>query len=1081
MALERELPLADAFPGEPFEAVLARFLAAAAGDAAAALARLEATLRWRRDFNTASLRAARTAEEVLGCPEAAVARHIAALPPLHIDGGSGGGGGGGMVIVWRLAGLRWRELLALAPPPRLLRYYVWLRERHLRALHAHGDSGGGGGGAPRQLRVVVDVRGAQLAALPPAALALLRDAAALDQAHYPGLLRALDFVGAPPAFELLWAALSAWVARPTAARVRVCAPRNCTWQTELVSLCGAAAAAALLPPVTEAEESAPQAPPPPPLLPRGQQPLAYVLLDWLWDRVRITGGAAVTIGCCKEEFMCALALRTCGDAHARSSPGRNAHADAAAPPAAAAAQLRGDCSGGGGCGDAVPLLHPEQLATLVAACERLPATPVRKRSDLIGGLSPIAEGGDRGGWRVPSLYGAELSVWESGGGGGGGGGLGGGRGGGSGGGDKQQIVASFTLSVHARGQRWVVRRRLLEFVTLRRRLLAMRLLREKEPWDRGGRLFDLPPTLSAQTLARGLEAFVRAAALSPAAAASVPLNAFLGNDTVSVRTAALSPDAAALVPLNIFLGKRYGCGQFCRVQRHSPVRAAAVSLAAAMAVGAFIGRGTGHHRTYALPSASRAGAGSDDGSPGGGSGGGHARNGSGGGSASGGSPAANSPAAAHRRSASASLAAAAAAAAAAAPGGSGGGGAAAAEGHYFVDDNEEEGGGAGGDAPALPSRPLPGVRPELRGMVSDAGTSAGFAVRGATYLSDNARAPPPPPLAAHRRKVPAGPAACALLHADLFEVDAAAERVDHVARHGRAAKRLAALQLDGEGAPFVFIVNFQVRMSHSVVVALVLVVNFQLSGHARPGHSGALCTDMCSVRPKGGNSKHVTIAALQLDGEGKPLVFVGNFQIPGSELRPPMSLVLYWGVRLEPPEEGPPGDAAHACFRRLLLQYVAMPLHETAGGAPGGLGRDCWACGRLPKADFRNARLKAVVAARGAPWVARRKLSSGRATLLSSLATLRHFRGAHYMEASGERLVMHAGVATCLSNANALELDVGLVLEGRGSMVASPTSDSVTSQALSSTKRVHLWHAYEVQVFDARFNSYLWPRNNSYA
>lgn len=53
--------------------------------------------------------------------------------------------------------------------------------------------------------------------------------------------------------------------------------------------------------------------------------------------------------------------------------------------------------------------------------------------------------------------------------------------------------------------------------------------------------------------------------------------------------------------------------------------------------------------------------------------------------------------------------------------------------------------------------------------------------------------------------------------------------------------------------------------------------------------------------------------------------------------------------------------------------------------------------------DFRNARLKVATSVYGVPWVPRRKLNSGGASILSSLATLRHFRGADHVEVSAAR------------------------------------------------------------------------------
>jgi hypothetical protein len=78
---------------------------------------------------------------------------------------------------------------------------------------------------------------------------------------------------------------------------------------------------------------------------------------------------------------------------------------------------------------------------------------------------------------------------------------------------------------------------------------------------------------------------------------------------------------------------------------------------------------------------------------------------------------------------------------------------------------------------------------------------------------------------------------------------------------------------------------------------------------------------------------------------------LSNFnQLPGSDSHPPLSLVLYWGLRLEDgysesrdPERMPANELR---FRKLLLRYAELPLH---GGAGGGLVGGDWSNGKLPK------------------------------------------------------------------------------------------------------------------------------------
>jgi Protein ENHANCED DISEASE RESISTANCE 2, C-terminal len=229
-------------------------------------------------------------------------------------------------------------------------------------------------------------------------------------------------------------------------------------------------------------------------------------------------------------------------------------------------------------------------------------------------------------------------------------------------------------------------------------LLALKLLRESESWDRGGKLWVLPPTLHPPALARGMEAFLRVVVQHPVAAMSQEVNAFLGNLALTA-----APQGSPATSASDVISDVGGENGSTAGATASTAAAAAATAAAAVAVEA---------------------------------------------------------------------------------------------GHFFADDSEEE---AALDAETayVAARALPSARPELRDVVSDAGSSS-FAVRGAQYLTD-------------RRKVSAGASALQLLHADIFEVDAAAGRVDHIALHGRAARRLRAFDFEGESAPFVFIVNFQVR------------------------------------------------------------------------------------------------------------------------------------------------------------------------------------------------------------------------------------------------------------------------------
>jgi hypothetical protein len=91
-----------------------------------------------------------------------------------------------------------------------------------------------------------------------------------------------------------------------------------------------------------------------------------------------------------------------------------------------------------------------------------------------------------------------------------------------------------TLSVvlsPAEGRTWKLKRRVFEFVSLRGRLVAQGILMRSEPWDRGGKLWDLPPTLKGQALARGMDVFLRAVLTDSKAIGSMEVTNFLGKVT----------------------------------------------------------------------------------------------------------------------------------------------------------------------------------------------------------------------------------------------------------------------------------------------------------------------------------------------------------------------------------------------------------------------------------------------------------------------------------------------------------------------------------------------------------------------
>eukprot|EP00953_Heterococcus_sp_UTEX-ZZ885_P001453 1309-Heterococcus_DN1.PRE.2 len=81
---ERHLGLGDATQ-ETFQACLARYLRAANGDVAAALAAIEATVKWRTDIKLSLLRT-QSAAHICGCSEAELARHFAVQAVVPIDG-----------------------------------------------------------------------------------------------------------------------------------------------------------------------------------------------------------------------------------------------------------------------------------------------------------------------------------------------------------------------------------------------------------------------------------------------------------------------------------------------------------------------------------------------------------------------------------------------------------------------------------------------------------------------------------------------------------------------------------------------------------------------------------------------------------------------------------------------------------------------------------------------------------------------------------------------------------------------------------------------------------------------------------
>jgi CRAL/TRIO domain len=526
---ERHLDLGDATQ-ETFQACLARYLRAANGDVAAALAAIEATVKWRTDIKLSLLRT-QSAAQICGCSEAELARHFAVQTVVPIDGSAPG-----LLIVWRLTDLRLDDLLLAVSPDRLLRYYVWLRDRHCKALHdparaASTNTAAAGVQAPKssptkqqpaaategsaapRFRVVVDVGGVQLANLSLPALKLIRQLIAVDTRHYPGLLHSLDFVNAPPAFPFVWAALKPLLAQSTAAKIKVFAPADRGWRSPLLRYAALLPAVYVRPalPATAAAAAGSSA-----LFnaravaQRGS--LLGATLRWLRDALWRPATAA-------EVVIIAYG----------ASPAATVAALQSTPAAAGASS-----SGGRAVANAVPLLHPEQLLQLVSVMNAAAATtasttagaaagsansrgtpsplrtpqrglirratvgsgssaeqqlggrrsPVQHVRHFSSGASPstlhsrhpaalsIAEGNEGSSGssatqqqrsqqqqhRVEQLYGAEVAVMDT---------SEGPTAGAAA--DKVQIIATFSISVQAEGERWMVSRRLLEFVALRRR------------------------------------------------------------------------------------------------------------------------------------------------------------------------------------------------------------------------------------------------------------------------------------------------------------------------------------------------------------------------------------------------------------------------------------------------------------------------------------------------------------------------------------------------------------------------------------------------------------------------------------
>ncbi|CAM9106074.1 unnamed protein product [Scytosiphon promiscuus] len=268
----------------------------------------------------------------------------------------------------------------------------------------------------------------------------------------------------------------------------------------------------------------------------------------------------------------------------------------------------------------------------------------------------------------------------------------------------------------------------------------------------------------------------------------------------------------------------------------------------------------------------------------------------------------------------------------------------------------------------------------------DAGRIHSFLVRGPSYMQDKA-------------KLPAGAAMCRLVGFDCFTEDSAGtSRIDHIASRGTCRERVEAMTA-GDDAPFLFIMNIQVRGTPPVSMVAYWAVDRQgleetatpeKLADGKPALNGA-------VGPAG---------AARNGGAAKGT----NGQAGG-------------GAR----GDGAKVSEQERIFLGIVDSYANLPVSSFGGD-------DCSMMDDAPPppySDERNTRFKLIPRVIGGPWMVRKAVGST-PVLLGTKITHRYYRGERYVETdmdTGSSPAAASLCGRCRGLSRKIDVELGIVLQ----------------------------------------------------
>ncbi|CAN0083018.1 unnamed protein product [Pylaiella littoralis] len=254
---------------------------------------------------------------------------------------------------------------------------------------------------------------------------------------------------------------------------------------------------------------------------------------------------------------------------------------------------------------------------------------------------------------------------------------------------------------------------------------------------------------------------------------------------------------------------------------------------------------------------------------------------------------------------------------------------------------------------------------------------------------------------------------CRLVGFDCFsEESKGTSRVDHIASRGICRERVEAMT-SGYGAPFLFIMNIQVRGTPPLSMVAYWAVDRQglqdaMHDAARADgdeDSGRGDTDAIPVDERAADTAG--------DDKGPPGEVSGRLARPATEEEEVEA-------EAEAPRQG-------KTFLGIVARYADFPVSSFGGDDCGMMDE----APPRPYSDERNARFKLIPRVIGGPWMVRKAVGST-PVLLGTKVTHRYYRGARYVETdidTGSSAAAASLCGRCRGLSRKIDVELGIVLQ----------------------------------------------------